>query len=134
VDNPQNNSMKSLIRHWFFLQKRVMGGVSVWTRISAMPYKLIFIGTPICIAFGASIASYAEEKTAMALTQLVGATFLLVMIFAHVSEAFGFIPSLGWGRPNTLGHYIDLVSAIAGSILLPIGYLGRRYARRIKSN
>jgi hypothetical protein len=111
-----------------------MGGVSVWTRISAMSYKLILIGISVCIAFGASIESYAEDKTAMALTQLVGAAFLLVMIFAHVSEAFAFIPSLGWGRPNTLGHYIDLVSAIAGSILLPIGYLGRRYGRRIKSN
>ena len=99
-----------------------------------MFYKLILIGVAVCIAFGASIASYAEERTAMALTQLVGAAFLLVVIFAHVSEAFGFIPSLGWGRPNTLGHYIDLVSAISGAILLPIGYLGRRYARRINSN
>jgi predicted Na+-dependent transporter len=99
-----------------------------------MLYKLILIGISVCIAFGASIARYAEEKTAMALTQLVGAVFLLVVIFAHVSEAFRFIPSLGWGRPNTLGHYIDLVSAIAGAILLPIGYLGRRYARRINSN
>ena len=99
-----------------------------------MLYKLILIGVSVCIALGASIASYAEEKTAMALTQLVGAAFLLVVIFAHVSEAVGFIPSLGWGRPHTLGHYIDLVSAIAGAILLLIGYLGRRYAWRIKSN
>ena len=92
------------------------------------------IGIPVCIVVGASIASFAEEKTRMALMQLVGASFLLVMIFAHVSEAFGFIPSLGWGQPNTLGHYIDLISAIAGAILFPIGYLGRRYTRRINSN
>jgi hypothetical protein len=99
-----------------------------------MLYKLILIGISVCIVFGASIASYAEEKTAMALTQLAGAAFLLVVIFAHVSEAFGFIPSLGWGRPNTPGHYIDLVSAIAGAVLLPIGYLGRLHARRINSS
>ena len=92
------------------------------------------VGIPVCIAVGASIASFVEEKTGMALTQLVGASFLLVVIFAHVSEAFGFIASLGWGRPNTLGHYIDLVSAIAGAILLPIGYFGRRYTRRTNSN
>ena len=108
--------------------------VSVWSRISAMLYKLILIGISVCIVFGASIASYAEEKTVMALTQLVGATFLLVVIFAHVSEAFGFNPSLGWGQPNTPGHYIDLVSAIVGVILFPIGYLGRRYSRRTNSN
>lgn len=99
-----------------------------------MLYKLILIGISVCIAFGASIASYAAEKTAMALTQLVGAAFLLVVIFAHVCEGFGFIPSVGWGRPNTPGHYIDLVSAIAGVILMSIGYLGRRYAGRINSN
>ena len=99
-----------------------------------MLYKLILIGIAVCIAFGASIASFAEEKTGIALTQLVGACFLLVVIFAHVSEAFGFIPSLGWGRPNTLGHYIDLVSAIAGAVLFPVGYIGRRYARRIRTS
>ena len=108
--------------------------VAVWTTISVMLYKLILIGISVSMAFGASITTFAKEKTAMALTQLVGAAFLLVVIFAHASEAFGFIPSLGWGRPNTLGHYIDLVSAIAGAILLPIGYLGRRYARRMNSN
>ena len=95
-----------------------------------MSYKLILIGVAVCFAVGASIASLVEEKTGMALTQLVGASLLLVVIFAHVCEAFGFLASFGWGRPNTLGHYIDFVSAIAGAILLPIGYFGRRHARR----
>ena len=97
-----------------------------------MPYRLIIIGLAVCIAFCASLASYAEEKNAMAFTQLAGASLLLVVIFAHVCEAFGFLASLGWGRPDTVGHYIDLVSAIAGAILLPIGYFGRRQARRAK--
>lgn len=66
----------------------------------------------------------------MAAAQLAGAAFLLVVIFAHVCEAFGFIPSLGWGRPGTRGHYIDLVSAVAGSTLLGLGYFGRWTDRR----
>ena len=98
-----------------------------------MFFRLILIGIPVCIAVGASVATFAEEKTGIELTQLIGASFLLVVIFAHVSEAFGFIPSLGWGRPHTRGHYIDLVSAIAGGVLLPIGFIGRRYARWINS-
>ena len=98
-----------------------------------MLYRLIVIGVPVCIVFGASVWSFAEEKTGIALTQVVGAALLLVVIFAHLSEVFGLVPSLGWGRPNTLGHYIDLVSAIAGAILLPVGYFGRRHARRISS-
>ncbi|HEV2417558.1 MAG TPA: hypothetical protein VGX94_07125 [Terriglobia bacterium] len=70
----------------------------------------------------------------MAVTQLAGTGFLLVVIFAHVCEAFGFIPSLGWGRPRTVGHYIDFVSAVAGSILLVLGYFGRWIIRRRISN
>ena len=97
--------------------------------IVMMP-RLIMIGTVVCIACGASARSFAREKTALAMTQLVGAGFLLVVMFAHVCEAFGFIPSLGWGRPSTVGHYIDFISAVAGSILLPLGYFGRWIIRR----
>ena len=96
--------------------------------------KLIIIGIPVCIAFGASLASFAKEKTGMALTQLAGAAFLLVVIFAHVFEAFALIPSLGWGQQNSSGHYIDLISAFAGAVLFPLGYLGRSYSRRINSH
>lgn len=99
-----------------------------------MSYMLVIIGLLILIAVGASIASFAKEKTGMALTQLVGAIFWLVVIFAHVLEAFGLIQSQGWGRPNTIGHYIDLVSALAGAILFPLGFLGRHYTRRMNSN
>ena len=96
--------------------------------------RLIAIGTVVCIVCGVSARSFAKEKTALAMTQLVGAGLLLVVIFAHVCEAFGFIPSLGWGRPGTVGHSIDLVSAVAGSIALTLGYFGRWIGRRGISN
>ncbi|HET7214983.1 MAG TPA: hypothetical protein VFL79_15450 [Terriglobia bacterium] len=92
--------------------------------------RLITIGVVVCILCGASARSFAKEKTTLAMTQLSGAGFLLVVIFAHVCEYSGFIPSLGWGRPGTVGHYIDLVSAAAGSILLAFGYFGRWIIRR----
>lgn len=92
--------------------------------------RLVISGTVVCVVFGASARGFAREKTALAMTQLVGAGFLLVVIFAHVCEAFGFIPSLGWGRPSTVGHYIDFVSADAGIILLAVGYFGRWIIRR----
>jgi hypothetical protein len=88
------------------------------------------IGAVDCILCGASARSFAKEKSALAMAQLVGASFLLVVIFAHVCEYSGFIPSLGWGRPGTVGHYIDLGSALAGSILLVFGYFGRWIIRR----
>ena len=49
-----------------------------------------------------------------------------LVVLAHVAETFGLFPSMGWGRRDTMGHYIDLVSALGGSILLPTGYIGRR--------
>jgi hypothetical protein len=29
---------------------------------------------------------------------------------------------MGWGQPNSVGHYTDLVSAILGTALLPLGF------------
>lgn len=96
--------------------------------------RLIVIGTVVCIVCGVSATSFAKEKTALATTQLVGAGLLLVVMFAHVCEVFGLIPSLGWGRPGTVGHYIDLISAVAGSIAWALGYFGRWIMRRRISN
>lgn len=100
----------------------------------AMLPRLITIGTIVCIVCGVSGRSFVKEKTTWAMMQLAGAGLLLVVIFAHVCEAFGFFPSLGWGRPTTAGHYIDLVSAVAGSVLLPFGYFGRWFIRRRTSS
>ena len=49
-------------------------------------------------------------------------------MFAHISEGFDLLPSMGWGQPNTRGHYIDLVSAITGVILLAVGYFSRKWS------
>ena len=36
---------------------------------------------------------------------------------------FGLFPWMGWGRPDSIGHYLDLASAAGGLMLFPIGYL-----------
>jgi len=58
--------------------------------------------------------------------QLLGACLLTAVVLAHVAETFELFPSMGWGRSETMGHYIDLVSALGGSVLLPTGYIGDR--------
>jgi hypothetical protein len=92
--------------------------------------SLIVIGVLVCAAFGASAVLFAREKTAWSLVQLVGAGFLTVVVFAHVAEAFHLLPWMGWGLPDSAGHYVDLIGAIAGLILLPAGYAAHRLARR----
>jgi hypothetical protein len=60
----------------------------------------------------------------------IGTGFVAVVVLTHVAEALHIFPWMGWGLPNSPGHYLDLVSAIAGPILLTMGYLSRRFARR----
>jgi len=36
----------------------------------------------------------------------------------HVFEALGIFPAAGWGQPHSLGHYLDLSTAMLGATLL----------------
>jgi hypothetical protein len=72
-----------------------------------------------------------REKTRWPFLQLVGAGCLMVVILAHVAEALRLFPSMGWGLEHSVGHYVDLWSAIFGLTLFPVGYLfhalGKQY-------
>ena len=91
--------------------------------------RLLVISIPVLIAFGASVIAFVSERTPIALVQLAGAACLLVVMFAHISEGFGLLPSMGWGQLNTPGHYIDLVRAITGVNLLAVGYFSRKWSK-----
>jgi hypothetical protein len=56
----------------------------------------------------------------------VGCGCLVVVALAHVAERFHLLPGMGWGLPDSPGHYLDLVSAIAGPLLLLAAYAVRR--------
>jgi hypothetical protein len=36
----------------------------------------------------------------------------MIVVLTHIAEAFHIFPAMGWGKPNSAGHYLDLVSAI----------------------
>ena len=55
--------------------------------------------------------------------QLFGAACLMLVVVAHVCEALGLFPSMHWGAEHSPGHYFDLLSAILGLTLFPIGLL-----------
>jgi hypothetical protein len=69
-------------------------------------------------------------KTAWRLLQVVGLACLTMVVLTHVAEAFHFFPAMGWGQPNSAGHYVDLVNAILGCTLLPLGFVGNALVRR----
>jgi len=70
----------------------------------------------------APIAMISHVKTVRALV-LLGLGCLIIVVLTHVAEAFHIFPSMGWGQPSSVGHYTDLVSAILGCVLLPLGFL-----------
>jgi hypothetical protein len=45
---------------------------------------------------------------------LAGCACLMIVLLTHVAEALHALPGMGWGQPDSLGHYLDLLSAIIG--------------------
>jgi len=50
-----------------------------------------------------------------------GCACLLIVALTHVAERFNIFPDMGWGLPDSPGHYLDLFSAVAGIGLLLSG-------------
>ena len=61
---------------------------------------------------------------------LVGLACLLMVVLTHIVEAFHIFPAMGWGLPNSVGHYLDLVSAILGAALLLLGFVFDELTRK----
>ncbi|HEV2549590.1 MAG TPA: hypothetical protein VGU20_19900 [Stellaceae bacterium] len=58
---------------------------------------------------------------------LAGGGCLVVVVLTHVAERLQLLPGMGWGMPDSPGHYLDLFSAIAGvALLLAAGILWLR--------
>ncbi len=55
--------------------------------------------------------------------RFIGAMCLVVVVLTHVAEALNALPFMHWGSPDSVGHYLDLVSAIAGVTLTASGLL-----------
>ena len=92
--------------------------------------SLFVVGIFVFLAFGMSVVDFVRERSVLAAVQLQGAVFLIIVVFAHIAETFDLLPSMGWGLPRSVGHYIDLGSAICGLLLLPTGYILRRILKR----
>jgi hypothetical protein len=60
---------------------------------------------------------------------LLGSLCLIVVVLAHIAEAFDILPEMGWGQPNSIGHYLDLASAVLGCILVSLAFVMMWWAR-----
>jgi predicted membrane channel-forming protein YqfA (hemolysin III family) len=78
---------------------------------------------PVLLLLCGAAALYVRTKSVSAFVLVLGATCLVVVVLTHVCEALNLFPSLGWGAERSVGHYVDLASAILGIVLLAVGCL-----------
>jgi hypothetical protein len=78
---------------------------------------------PVCMLFAGSAVLFFRATTVASFLQLLGAGCLVVVVLAHLSEALHLFPWMNWGRPHSIGHYLDFWSAVLGLALFSIGYL-----------
>jgi len=82
--------------------------------IALIPAGMLFFG---------SIVLFFRAKTVSCFLQLLGAACLVVVVLAHICEAFHLFPSMHWGHEHSVGHYVDFWSAVLGLSLFTTGYL-----------
>jgi succinate dehydrogenase/fumarate reductase cytochrome b subunit len=84
--------------------------------------KALVALVPVCMLLAGSAVMFLKTRTAPLFLQLFGAACLLTVVFAHIFEALLF-PRMRWGNEQSVGHYLDLGSALLGFTLFPLGYL-----------
>src|ERR1700719_3780781 len=79
-----------------------------------------------------STRSFGQLSIVLGTTQYLrnGASRLVLVILTHICEAFHWFPWMHWGLEHSVGHYLDLSSAVLGITFFPIGYLFNVLAKR----
>ena len=84
---------------------------------------VLVVTVPVAVLLAGSVILVRKRKALPSFLQLLGAGFLIVVVFAHLCEALHLLPSMGWGLDRSPGHYLDGGSFVLGLTLFPLGYL-----------
>ena len=85
--------------------------------------KALLAMVPVSVlSFGSGIL-FRKRRTLGSFLQQVGAGCLVIVVLTHFCEALHLFPWMHWGDQHSVGHYLDLGSAVLGLTLFPIGYL-----------
>ena len=66
----------------------------------------------VAVAALLATAMYGARRHSLSILLFAAACCFTVVALAHVFEAFDLVSAAGWGRPNSVGHYIDLSAAV----------------------
>ena len=92
--------------------------------------KALVAFVPAIVLLAGSIIMHWRARTAPSLLQLLGALALVLVVLTHVAEALALFPSMHWGNEHSIGHYLDLGSAIVALTLFPLGFLLHALTKR----
>jgi hypothetical protein len=65
-----------------------------------------------CVFFLVSVIWFAKGRMKWRFLQLCGSACVFVVVLTHIAETLDLFPGMGWGLPNSAGHYLDFVSAL----------------------
>ncbi len=92
--------------------------------------KALVALVPAGILFVGAVLLFLREKILGSFLQLLGVGCLVVVVLAHIAEALHLFPWMHWGEEHSVGHYLDLGSAVLGLTLFPMGYLLHALTKR----
>jgi hypothetical protein len=85
--------------------------------------KALAVLVPACLLVGWAAIRFCRSRTLPLFAQLFGAGCLVGVVLTHVCEALHLLPWMHWGDEHSVGHYLDLTSAVLGVTLFPLGYV-----------
>lgn len=115
---------KSLNAAGLFMNLGVSGRDSV--KMAAMTGTLtraLIALVPASLLLIRAVRIFIRGKTLGSLLQLLATGFLIAVIFTHLCEGLHWFAQMRWGEPHSIGHYVDLASAILAVALFAAGYL-----------
>ena len=78
-----------------------------------------FAASALAVALLVAIVfRYRARRSAPTRLALLAACCFAIVAVIHVFEAFGLFVAAGWGKPKSVGHYIDLAAALLGLVFL----------------
>jgi hypothetical protein len=78
---------------------------------------------PASMLFSGSFILFRRRRTISSFLQILGAGCVVVVVLTHIFEALRVFSWMRWGGDNSVGHYVDLSSALLALALFPAGYL-----------
>ena len=85
---------------------------------------LALAGASVFLAVSAALFVTRRDLASALLATGIG--WFAVMALTHVFESFSILPAFGWGRPHSVGHFIDLAAASLGIAFVAAGFLVHR--------